>query len=404
MSKRMGTSPERRGAVVASALAVFVTTAFAACAPYPLPATCDVSKYGLPKGSAGAPVELDLVDAIANLTAGVLAGDGLRDGARRGLSLSDGRAAELRMHGFGNCTDYFAMYRNAPSWCRTGGYCAVIGNMAVGRQYGRCLLDPMPSGSQSDYQLNDYGVLTVELSTPTTIQTSFTIADMDGHLFAREAGTLFGIAADGSLVRPSSIAVGAGHYQFLADLSVGDGASLGLDMAGGTAQIPIVEWVGTSTTTTDLTHGPNGNAPPSDAAAQTTFTFSAEVKTLAFLFTYAQSLNDVVPTVDRGGDEQIEQGLMLMAEPVGCSAPCAKESRQASEIMRVMDYGDGVHGRCELNIRAATSFAYDPAGASTCAEQYRCAWRRVPGSVIDGDGWFPCTLVSETTQLVDASV
>lgn len=404
-----------------SLIAVLVACAAApsfAQAPDPLPLVCDTSKYDAGDTGSGIPVDLDLYPVVENLPPG-LGVDPTNDQVyfetepTRTTTLVDGRVATVDLFGFGDCKDHIAMYQNGPGWCGQSVGCFILGNAATGSgpwEYGKCLLTPQPEGSDSQYALNDYGMVTIRLSTPTTLQTNVTIADIDGGRYWRESGTLLGIAADGSIVLPTNIYPGAGLIGSVATLSAADGATMGLSMPGGDALIPWVEWVGSNNDVTDVSEGVDGDYGPlsgvsqSDAnkgKADATYEFKSEVHGFVMGFTYAQSLNDVVPTVQREGDHQdIRAGVLLRSDsgdaPIGCTATCSLVTTTDSAFLTLesVDPG-GLTGQCSVTLRGSQYFAYEAGGASNCAEKYRVGWKATEGAVMN-DGLLPCEVVDNT--------
>lgn len=403
--------------VIAVLVASATTLAFAQ-APDPLPLVCDTSKYDVGDTGSGLPVDLDLQPIVEDLPQG-LGADPTNDQVYfetepvRTTTLVDGRVASVDLHGFGDCKDHIAMYQNGPGWCGQSIPCFILGNAATGSgpwEYGKCLLTPQPEGSDSQYALNDYGMVTIRLSTPTTLQTNVTIADMDGGRYWRESGTLLGIAADGSIVLPTAIYPGVGLTGFVAKLSAADGATMGLSMPGGDALIPWMEWVGSTDDVTDVTEGVDGDYGPlsgvsqaeaNKAKADATFEFKSQVHGFIMGFTYAQTLNDVVPTVQRvNGHEDIRAGVLLKSDsglaPIGCQATCRLVTTTDSTFLTLesVDAG-GLTGQCSVTVRGSQYFTYEAGGASNCAERYRVGWKATEGGVMN-NGLLPCEVVDST--------
>lgn len=404
-----------------SLLAVAITsvvTLSLAEVPNPLPTECDASKYDAGDTGSGIPVDLDLLPIVENLRLGmgstpVFDEVYFQDEPTRTATLSDSRVASVDLHGFGDCTDHIAMYQNPDSWCGEQDNCFILGNAATGSgpwEYGVCLLTPQPEGADSDYQLNDYGMMTVMLSQPTTLQTNITMADIDGGIYWRESGTVLGIAADGSLVMPTAIHLGDGLAGSVAELSMADGVSMGLSMPSGDAIVPWVEWVGSTNNVNDVSLGPDGVYGPLSGVGQletakdhadATFTFASQVYGFAVGFTFAQNINDVTPTVQRlNNHEDIRAGVFLRSDsndaPIGCTATCTLVTTTASSFLTIetVDPG-GLTGQCSLMMRASQYFMYQPGGAVNCAEKYRVGWKATEGAELIG-GLMPCEVVDNT--------
>lgn len=371
-------------------------------APDPLVSACVPDDYSPASAAAGVAVEASLLPAVASLGVGVDAAnanpnDVLRDGYSGTVPLSTGGtdmnlatiSATVEVHGFGDCQNAFGLYKNDFNWCGAAiGDCAMIGNVReASLDYGRCLMDPQPAGSESNYALNDYGIVTMELSYPTTIETSFIISDMSGHKYAREAGTILGIAEDGSLVLPSTITPSAAHYGNIAELSAVDGTSVGLAMGGASALIPVYEWVGTTGDERDEVYGPHADSPNDDPLGQITFTFDKEVKTFAFLFSYAESINQDVPTKTWvNGEEDIQLGFTVYAGDVSCSAPCEEVTSTGGVILNIAD--PEANELCDTYVRDVSFWQYAPSGPTTCIEKYYEKWTSKGEDPVGGQ--IPC--------------
>jgi hypothetical protein len=400
-------------------------------APNPLPAACNASKYVPPNAEAGKPVKLDLADIVAPIRATMHStplGDEFYgdDGVTHSVVLPDSRTADVNMYGFGLCADTVGITRQTDGWCGTtdGRGCIIFSQMAVQRtdgagnpvtngagvpiwEYGVCLADPQPISSDVDYKLNNFGIMTINLSVPTTVQSSFTLADIDGHVFAREGASLWGIAANGTMILPSSMSIGGGLYGYVAELSAADGARIGMDMSSGPANIPWVEWVGSTTDTLDISapapYGPNSGVPQTTAdkiLADATFTFTEEVHAIGIAFAYAQNINDVTPTVQRvSHHEDIRTGITFRSDGVvGCSAPCSYKTSVASPVMKLLRVDPGGRtGTCDVHVRAATYYQYTPGSAIACAERYRSGWKAMAGARVDPrTNTIPCYLIEDT--------
>jgi hypothetical protein len=194
---------------------------------------------------------------------------------------NDKRVLSLSMHGYGECNrSVSAFMHNEEIYC-DGILCIFLGQ---GFPYdepvyqyntqsvdsGICkFADPDPAlGTGSTYSLDNYGVLKVEFSLPSSVEFVQHIHQIDGSRgplqghqlvadgytfnmpaktgqfpgMTRTAGAVFGRSVkDGSVVLPSSIVAGSGvTLGKTADMSVADAQGLGLRVVG-TTQLPVFE-------------------------------------------------------------------------------------------------------------------------------------------------------------------
>lgn len=362
-------------------------------APNPLPDSCETSKTAVEASF------LDLVDAFAF---GVNAvqdspADKVTNGETGSSSIANGDSVDYEVHGFGLCENNIAVYKNPSSWCaptETGGSaCAVLANLReTEREYGVCILTQQPKGSETSFALENYGILTMTLGAPTTITTAIVLKDIDGSGFSRESGSVFGISEDGSLVLPSAIASGDGLMGYTAELSVAHAASIGLTITS-PAIIPITNWIGQVTDAVfslpvDVSGAPVG--PRSDVAidnpgGHATYTFSEAVKTFAFMFSFADSINDVTPTERVELDFQhIQRGYAIQNFDVTCGETCSEITRESSVFNPI----DEALGTCEMNVRTISSYQADAGGGNFCGERWIARWTGTGPAI--SQGVWPC--------------
>lgn len=362
-------------------------------APNPLPESCEASKTA---------VGASFLDLVVDLESGVIAVEDspenkVTNGETGSTTLANGDGVDYEVHGFGLCENNIAVYQNPPSWCTPGespgSYCAVLSNLREAeREYGVCILTQQPEGSEFDYALENYGILTMTLSAPTTVTTGILLRDIDSHPFAREIGSVFGITEDGSLVLPSAIETGTGLMGYTAELSVAHAASVGLTIAS-PAIIPITVWVGEFAESVYSAAGgidgepsaPRDDVDVDDPAGHATYTFSEAVKTFAFIFTFADSVNDATPTerLEKEGQD-IQRGYTIDTFEVSCGESCSEIQRESSVFNPI----DENLGTCEMNVRTISSYQPDAGGGNFCGEHWIARWTGTGPEI--STGIWPC--------------
>lgn len=295
---------------------------------------------------------------VFDLWAGVVEGRydfvGKPDGFTEQFLLSNYRYADFSVHGYNQCASAIGVFPRYEIFCGTGPclqmsvFTSMMNWTGAGWQIGpgrffnhqadpvadpfefptyfdppivgRCVIDTASAGD-SDYELNDFGVLAIELAEFTTREVETTIGKMDSlEAYEGKMGAaVFGRGRDGNILLPSTVAKGSLISEHTADLKVTEGLDLGLSMSDGAA--------GTETKTIAFYEPDSTVTSPKDASdptVQVKFTFDQELDRIYYLYAFANNGSAVSAEASKGLGGYVIFMDNARGPKLSCAVPCKK--------------------------------------------------------------------------------